>query len=125
MRVGLGAGRVRVRVRVRVTAGARVRAHSDPNPKAAPCDAKGLSTPLVMRTLPRERRAPVIPMTMRAAQQCSLATAGDILARPRQWGAHSPTPPHSRLQFGCGPEVELAAVLALLLQHPLQKSSRL
>jgi hypothetical protein len=109
---------------MRLRAGTRVRVHSNPNPNAAPCDAKGLSSPLVRQTLPRERRAPVTSMTMRAAQQCSFATAFDMLARPRQWGAHTPTPPHSRLQFGSGPEVALGAVLVLLL-HPLQKRKRL
>ena len=74
--------------------------------------------------MPRERRAPLISMTMRAAQQCSLATAGDMLARPRQWAAHTPTPPHSRRQFGCGPAGSVPAAAALWLP-PLQKSTRL
>ena len=49
-------------------------------------------------------------MTMRAAQQWRSATPRDRLARPWQWGAHTPAPPHSRVQFGRGPEVALAAV---------------
>ena len=74
--------------------------------------------------MPRERRAPVISMSMRAVQQCNLAAAGDMKAL-MQSGAHAPTPPHTRRQFGCGDEVELAAALALLPEHPLQKSMRL